>query len=152
LSWRSANVFDAGMHDEITSVGDPHRLRSGPPALVDALQAALSASSVAALRGASVRLSDGRLLVAAGGGNPAARLAFADAGATVAANDVFLWKPLDDVLLAAPVFAELPETGDLGDSCYRPEAVEHALRRSGGWMPDEFMAWMPHGGRLIAPN
>lgn len=67
-------------------------------------------------------------------------------------NDVFLWKPLGDALLTAPVFAEHPETSDLGTSCYRPEAVEHALRRSGGWMPDEFMAWMPHGGRLVAPN
>lgn len=60
------------------------------PALVDAVQAALSASSIAALRGASVQLSDGRLLVAAGGGNPAARLVFADAGADVTATAIGL--------------------------------------------------------------
>ncbi|WP_431284199.1 DUF6734 family protein [Humitalea sp. 24SJ18S-53] len=67
-------------------------------------------------------------------------------------NDVFLWKPLAETLLAAPVFAEHPESSELGASCYRPEAMEHALRQSGGWMPEEFMAWMPHGGRLVAPN
>lgn len=67
-------------------------------------------------------------------------------------SDVFLWKPLPPSLLAAPVFAEHPEESDLGASCYRPEAVEHALRQAGGWMPEEFMAWMPHGGRLVAPN
>ena len=67
-------------------------------------------------------------------------------------SDVYLWRPLPERLLAAPVFAEHPETGELGASCYRPEEVEAALRRSGGWLPEELAAWMPHGGRLTAPN
>ncbi|WP_431284180.1 phage tail sheath family protein [Humitalea sp. 24SJ18S-53] len=59
-------------------------------ALVDVVQAALGASSVTALRGAGVRLSDGRLLITAGGGNPGARLVFADAGADVTATSMGL--------------------------------------------------------------
>lgn len=67
-------------------------------------------------------------------------------------NDVFLWEPLPEALQQAPVFAQHPEYTTIGASFYRPESIEHDIRRHGGWMPEEFEHYMPIGGVLKAEN
>ncbi|MDR6951247.1 hypothetical protein J2X65_000595 [Ancylobacter sp. 3268] len=67
-------------------------------------------------------------------------------------SDVFLWEPLPEPLLRTAVFAQNPEISLYGASYYRPESIEHDIRRHGGWMPEEFEHYMPFGGELRAEN
>jgi hypothetical protein len=54
-------------------------------------------------------------------------------------NDVFLWKPLPPRLLAAPLIVQNPEAFAFdGFSWYQPAAVEAAVRKVGGWLPEEW--------------
>jgi len=50
--------------------------------------------------------------------------------------DVFLWSGLPERLVAAPVFAQNPESFGPGCDWYRPQAFEAAISgASGGWLP-----------------
>jgi hypothetical protein len=61
-------------------------------------------------------------------------------------NDVFLWTPLPDRLLVAPVLAQNPDP-IVRRSFYQPEWLEAALRQSGeGWLPEEW-TWYRSSGR-----
>jgi hypothetical protein len=61
-------------------------------------------------------------------------------------SDVILWERLPHRLEDADVFAQNPEVYDWRDMVYRPEMVEHALRRVNGWIPEELDAYIPIGG------
>jgi len=67
-------------------------------------------------------------------------------------SDVFLWEPLPHALQQAPVFAQHPEYTPFGRSFYRPESIEFDIRRHDGWMPEEFVSYIPIGGELKAEN
>jgi hypothetical protein len=67
-------------------------------------------------------------------------------------NDVFLWEPLDPRLNDSGIFSQHPEVTPCGASYYRPESIESDLRALGGWMPDEFIEYLPIDGMLIAAN
>jgi hypothetical protein len=61
-------------------------------------------------------------------------------------NDVFLWDPLPERLLAAPVVAQSPDP-IVGRSFYQPGWLEAALRQDGGgWLPEEW-TWYRSSGR-----
>lgn len=56
-------------------------------------------------------------------------------------SDVFLWTPLPERLLSAPLVAQNPEPFVVGESYYRPELFEAALARDDGgetWLPPEW--------------
>jgi hypothetical protein len=54
-------------------------------------------------------------------------------------SDVFLWKPLQERLKRADVFAQNPEPISPSTSYYQSERLERALRGTiGGWLPDEW--------------
>ncbi|MGY3149409.1 hypothetical protein ACVWYQ_006408 [Bradyrhizobium sp. USDA 3397] len=67
-------------------------------------------------------------------------------------SDVFLWRPLPQRLEHAPLFVQSPEHMNYGASSYRPESIEHDIRRTGGWMPLELDAYIPIAGELKAEN
>lgn len=55
-------------------------------------------------------------------------------------SDVFLWKPLPESLLSAPLLAQCPDYFVSGASYYRPEELEDSLSRSGQiWLPAEWV-------------
>jgi uncharacterized protein DUF6734 len=53
-------------------------------------------------------------------------------------SDVYLWSPLPDRLLTAPVLGQNPESFIPGMSYYKPEVIERALA-NGGWLPEEWL-------------
>lgn len=62
-------------------------------------------------------------------------------------NDVFLWSPLPAAMMAAPVFAQNPETFYFEDqSLYRLEAFLKGIERFSGWLPEEWLWYVKHGG------
>ena len=62
-------------------------------------------------------------------------------------NDAFLWKRLPERVERASIFAQNPEPFTRGASYYQPERVEEALlRRSDGWLPQEWM-WYARSGQ-----
>jgi len=62
-------------------------------------------------------------------------------------HDVYLWKPLPEQLVAAPVFAQHPEDVEIGQPYYHPALVEAALaQRAGTWLPPEW-EWYRHSGQ-----
>jgi len=67
-------------------------------------------------------------------------------------SDVYLWKPLPEDLLTAPLIASHPEYAELGRSCYRPDVLERDLRAGGGYVPPELEHYMPIGGVVRAEN
>ncbi|MBK1702093.1 DUF6734 family protein [Thiococcus pfennigii] len=67
-------------------------------------------------------------------------------------SDVYLWEPLPEDLLAAPVIASHPEYPQLGRSCYRPDVLERDLRAGGGYIPPELQGYLPIDGVLRAEN
>jgi hypothetical protein len=67
-------------------------------------------------------------------------------------GDVYLWEPLPEDLLAAPVIASHPEYPQLGRSCYRPDVLERDLRAGGGYIPPELERYLPIDGVLRAEN
>jgi len=57
-------------------------------------------------------------------------------------TDVFMWNPLPDRMLTAPLLAQNPEYFIVGypSSYYKPEKVEHLVKRTkDGWMPEEWL-------------
>jgi len=61
-------------------------------------------------------------------------------------TDVYLWQPLPERLLIAPVFAQNPEPLAAWNGWYKPEVFELVLRRiRGGWLPPEW-AWYRSSG------
>lgn len=67
-------------------------------------------------------------------------------------GDVYLWEPLPQDLLGAPVIASHPEYLELGRSCYRPEVLERDLCAGGGYIPPELARNLPIEGVLRAEN
>jgi hypothetical protein len=62
-------------------------------------------------------------------------------------NDVFLWRPLPERLMTAPLLAQNPEYFTPGRSYYRPEAFEAALDGlDRAWLPPEWR-WYRASGR-----
>lgn len=59
-------------------------------------------------------------------------------------SDVYLWSPLPDRLLTAPVLGQNLESFTPGASYYTPEVLEDALAH-GGWLPDEWLAIRSRG-------
>jgi hypothetical protein len=54
-------------------------------------------------------------------------------------NDVFLWRPLPDALISAPVFAQNPETFEFEDqSLYRLDGFMSCVAEAKGWLPSEW--------------
>jgi hypothetical protein len=54
-------------------------------------------------------------------------------------SDVFLWKPLPPRLMSAALLAQNPEAFAFdGCSWYQPWAVDAAVHRAGGWLPEEW--------------
>ena len=54
-------------------------------------------------------------------------------------SDVFLWHPLSDRLVSAPVLGQNPERLDAGGAFYQPEVFEQVIKKvSRGWMPPEW--------------
>jgi hypothetical protein len=55
-------------------------------------------------------------------------------------SDVFLWKPLPNRVVSAPVFAQNPEHFTFGDenAWYRPEVFKEIFESVQGWLPEEF--------------
>jgi uncharacterized protein DUF6734 len=54
-------------------------------------------------------------------------------------SDVYLWQPLPDGLISAPVLAQNPEPFMPGYSYYQPEAIDAVLGAgNGGWVPPEW--------------
>ena len=54
-------------------------------------------------------------------------------------SDVFLWRPLPERLVRAPVFAQNPESFPADDSSwYRPAFVDAVVRGVQGWLPREW--------------
>jgi hypothetical protein len=61
-------------------------------------------------------------------------------------NDVFLFKPLPQVVTGAPVFAQNPEPFVRGQSFYQPEVFETALKGSAdAWLPEEWLSYRAAG-------
>jgi len=61
-------------------------------------------------------------------------------------SDVFLWKPLPEMMLLADVLAQNPEHFSHGAFFYRPEVLETAIHGvPGGWLPEEW-EWYRSGG------
>lgn len=61
-------------------------------------------------------------------------------------DDVYLWQPLQDRVLAAPVLAQCPEYFRIGTSCYRPEVFDRAVGRApDGWLPEEWLWYRSRG-------
>jgi len=58
-------------------------------------------------------------------------------------SDVFLWEPLPDALVAAPVYAQHPEDRPASGPG-RPEAVEHGFRSCGLPLPPEWRWYRSH--------
>lgn len=52
-------------------------------------------------------------------------------------GDVYLWRPLPQRLLPAPVLGQNPEPFGLSPSYYQPEVIENAVA-DGGWLPSEW--------------
>jgi hypothetical protein len=52
-------------------------------------------------------------------------------------SDVYLWHPLPQRLVSAPLFAQCPEHFRYGESGYRCAEFERAVQRCGGWLPPE---------------
>ncbi|MCT0200387.1 hypothetical protein KQ313_11940 [Synechococcus sp. CS-1325] len=67
-------------------------------------------------------------------------------------NDVFLWERLPPELERASVIAQSPEYVPYGGGFYRPESIEYAIHRHGGWMPETFESYMPISGIIKAEN
>ncbi|MBD1911929.1 MULTISPECIES: DUF6734 family protein [unclassified Leptolyngbya] len=62
-------------------------------------------------------------------------------------SDVFLWKALPPDLATAPVLTQNPEYFVFGEhdaTCwwYRPEIFDQRVRQTGGWLPDEWHAYL----------
>lgn len=61
-------------------------------------------------------------------------------------DDVYLWQPLQERVLAAPVLAQSPEYFRIGASCYRPEVFDRAVAQTrDGWLPKEWLWYRSHG-------
>lgn len=61
--------------------------------------------------------------------------------------DVFLWKPLPDRVVCAPVFAQNPEEAATGQDCYEPNLVESVVfSQPDGWIPPEW-TWYRSSGQ-----
>lgn len=55
-------------------------------------------------------------------------------------DDVYLWQPLQDRVLAAPVLAQSPEYFRIGASCYRPDDFDRAVAATpDAWLPEEWL-------------
>jgi hypothetical protein len=55
-------------------------------------------------------------------------------------NDAFLWNPLPDLLISAPVIAQNPDVFLPGFSYYEPEALERTVSKGGQiWLPAEWV-------------
>jgi len=66
-------------------------------------------------------------------------------------TDVFLWEPLPDRLVEAPVFAQSFEYFTVGEnSWYIPAKIESVIRTVGGWIPPELEDYLPEQGRYQA--
>lgn len=66
-------------------------------------------------------------------------------------TDVFLWEPLPDWLVEAPVFAQSFEYFTVGEnSWYIPAKIESEIGNVGGWIPEELEAYLPERGRYRA--
>jgi hypothetical protein len=52
--------------------------------------------------------------------------------------DVFLWQPLPERVVKAPVCAQNPEPFAGGGDFYRPDAFELAAAQPGTWLPEEW--------------
>lgn len=63
-------------------------------------------------------------------------------------SDVFLWSPLPKELLAAPVFAQCPESYSHGNPYYRCAEFEFAIASVNGWIPKELDRYTPADGVL----
>lgn len=64
-------------------------------------------------------------------------------------SDVFLWKPLPDRMITAPLLAQNPEYF-LTDTCwYRPENFERAIYAVNGWLPEE---WFWYHSQCLFPK
>jgi hypothetical protein len=53
-------------------------------------------------------------------------------------SDVYLWRPLPEEIVAAPVFSQNPEHFDFGQGWYRPDRWDAALKAVRGWVPPEW--------------
>jgi hypothetical protein len=61
--------------------------------------------------------------------------------------DVYLWKPLPEHLVSAPVFAEHPDQIASCQPDYQPALIESALALwNGTWLPEEW-EWYRHAGQ-----
>jgi hypothetical protein len=62
-------------------------------------------------------------------------------------NDVFLWNPLPAAVIAAPIFAQNPETFYLEDqSLYRLDPFLRGIERFSGWLPQEWLWYVEQRG------
>ena len=61
-------------------------------------------------------------------------------------SDVFLWKPLPQPVISAPVFAQNPEPFIFGDrdAWYHPEIFDANVKRMNGWLPPEWNWYVDH--------
>jgi hypothetical protein len=64
-------------------------------------------------------------------------------------TDVFLWKRLPAILEFAPVLAQNPEFID-DYPLYEPKRLHDLLRRTGGYVPEEWSAYLGNGPRIAA--
>lgn len=66
--------------------------------------------------------------------------------------DVFLWKPLPEIVAGASVFAQNPEFFAFDDSrwWYRPEFYYQQVRQHQGWLPPEFKWYVEQQGTHAA--
>jgi hypothetical protein len=63
--------------------------------------------------------------------------------------DVFLWKPLPERVVNAPVFAQCPEHGHSADEWCGPLETENAFADHGLALPDEWVWSRARGGRFF---
>jgi hypothetical protein len=62
-------------------------------------------------------------------------------------NDVFLWKPLPQRLLEAPVIGQNPEHFAFDDEgWYRPVHLQRAIASVHGWAPEEWLSFLGSRG------
>lgn len=61
-------------------------------------------------------------------------------------SDVFLWKPLPQPVISAPVFAQNPEPFIFGDrdAWYHPEIFDANVKGRDGWLPPEWIWSVEH--------
>ncbi len=62
-------------------------------------------------------------------------------------SDVFLWNPLPDRMVSAPLLAQNPEYFVSATSWCKPEQFEAAIHRVNGWLPEEWR-WYRSQSRL----